>query len=98
SLIILSKVALGVHKLRSVIEDKVLEVAKKACPDRSLCPTVDTRFSELSVDSLKLIEMIYELECHFCVVADEELLAELESLGDVVSMILDACTKVETTA
>lgn len=49
---------------------------------------VDTALAELGLDSLKLIEIVYELETFYQLDVDEELLAELESIGDLVSMFV----------
>lgn len=48
--------------------------------------TEQTPIAELSMDSLRLIEIIFELERHFDCAADEGLMAEARTLGDVVSL------------
>lgn len=49
--------------------------------------TEHTALIELGLDSLKLIEVIFELENAYGVDADEELLAELSKVGDIVKMM-----------
>lgn len=48
---------------------------------------------ELGLDSLKLVEVIYELETFYQLDVDEELLAELETVGDLVLMMCRAMNK-----
>lgn len=45
-----------------------------------------TLISDLALDSLRLVEIIFELERHFNCVADEGLMAEARTLDDVVSL------------
>ena len=56
---------------------------------RSLVPgmDLDTPLAELKLDSLKLVEVIYELEMCYSIETDEELLAQLATVGDLVAMI-----------
>ena len=51
---------------------------------------LQTPLAELGLDSLKLVEIVYELEREFAIETDEELLAQLESVGDVVVMVESA--------
>lgn len=45
-----------------------------------------TLIADLALDSLRLIEIIFELERHFDREADEGLMAEARTLGDVVAL------------
>lgn len=52
-----------------------------------------TLIADLAMDSLRLVEIIFELERHFDVAADEGLMAEARTLGDVVSFFSVAVTE-----
>lgn len=54
-------------------------------------PVLSSHLGALGLDSLKLVEIIFALETRFAVVADEELMAELNTVGDLVDMIQQAC-------
>lgn len=72
------------------VQDAVMEVLI----DTGRCdtqPALTTSLSSLGMDSLKLVEIIFVLETRFSIVADEELMAELETVGDLVCMIDRAC-------
>lgn len=45
-----------------------------------------TRIADLAMDSLRLVEIIFELERHFDCAADEGLMAEANTLADVVAL------------
>jgi acyl carrier protein len=45
-----------------------------------------TRLAELQLDSLKLVEVVYELETKLNVEADESRLAQLSSVGDLIAV------------
>lgn len=73
------------------IEKKVLEFVRKACEEYGHLPdsfelSKNTSVSELHLDSLKLVEIVFELENALSLPSDEELLAELKTLGDIMSM------------
>ncbi|MEX0737904.1 MAG: acyl carrier protein [Pseudohongiella sp.] len=46
--------------------------------------------AEMGLDSLKLIEIVYELETFYQLDVDEELLAELENIEDLIMMFTSA--------
>tara|TARA_R100001039_G_scaffold39040_2_gene43321 strand:+ start:1333 stop:1632 length:300 start_codon:yes stop_codon:yes gene_type:complete len=49
-----------------------------------------TPLSALGLDSLKLIEIVYELETFYQLDVDEERLAELNRVGDLIDLIVTA--------
>lgn len=48
------------------------------------------RLAELALDSLKVIEIVYQLETFYQLDVDEEQLAELEKIGDLIEMFVKA--------
>lgn len=66
----------------------ILNAAPGSNPGIELNET--TAIADLAMDSLKLVEVIYELECYFNCDADEGLMAEVRTLGDVVSLFCGA--------
>ncbi|MDO8909620.1 MAG: acyl carrier protein [Pseudohongiella sp.] len=70
------------------------QVFRKLCDLLQATPGVDaalelndqTLIADLAMDSLRLVEIIFEMERHFDVAADEGLMAEARTLGDVVSL------------
>lgn len=53
---------------------------------------VQTPLAELGLDSLRLIEIIYELETFYQLDVDEERLAELGRVGDLIELFVCAHT------
>lgn len=72
------------------VQDTVIELLMETgrCDTQ---PALAASLSSLGMDSLKLVEIIFALETRFSIVADEELMAELETVGDLVCMIDRAC-------
>jgi acyl carrier protein len=54
-----------------------------------------TLIADLALDSLRLVELIFELERCFCTEADEGLMVQARTLGDVVSLFAEECEKEE---
>lgn len=51
----------------------------------------DTELAALGLDSLRLIEIVYELETEYNVDADEAALAQLRTVDDLVQMVCQKC-------
>lgn len=76
------------------VRDKVVELLANAMQQNMGEPfelELHTPIAELGLDSLKLVEVIYELERDFAIEVEEELLAQLECVGDVVTVVESAC-------
>lgn len=71
------------HVEKVVIE--VLTIVAGSCADINQL-TKDTRLAELQLDSLKLVEVVYELETRLNVEADESRLAQMSSVGDLIAV------------
>lgn len=50
-----------------------------------------TLIADLALDSLRLVELIFELERFFDTEADEGLMVQARTLGDVVSLFTKEC-------
>lgn len=75
------------------VRDKVVELLANAMQQNMGEPfelELHTPIAELGLDSLKLVEVIYELERDFAIEVEEELLAQLECVGDVVTVVESA--------
>lgn len=57
-----------------------------------------TALADLAMDSLRLVEIIFELERHFDCAADEGLIAEARTLGDIVALFADHAGRGEASA
>lgn len=70
----------------SLIEQAVFETLRQALTHLKEAPdvTATSRLSGLGLDSLKLVEIVYELETRFNVSTDEDMLAELVTVADLV--------------
>ncbi|WP_460230989.1 acyl carrier protein [Aurantivibrio plasticivorans] len=68
------------------VREKVIESFRQLVGNERKSITMDTKFGELGLDSLKLIEIVFDLENHFGTSADEELLAQVESIADLVAL------------
>jgi len=52
-----------------------------------------TLLADLGLDSLKLVEIIFDLESRFHVSADENLLLELRTVADLIALITHAISE-----
>lgn len=70
------------------VQEAVLLLIRRACT--ALSPhdvALDTPLLGLGLDSLKLMEVIFDLEEYYQIEVDEALLVELDVINDLVSMI-----------
>ncbi len=74
------------------VQRRVLEAFKDVCGRRgqAVDPQPDTTIGALGLESLQLVEVVFELETCFDVQVDEEQLAQLERVADVIAMFGDA--------
>jgi acyl carrier protein len=67
----------------------------RAIPGSDADPELDlgehTLIADLALDSLRLVELIFELERCFDTEADEGLMVQARTLGDVVSLFTEEC-------
>lgn len=78
----------------TTIDNSRLQVFRKLCCLIQAIPGIDADFelteqtliADLAMDSLRLVEIIFELERHFDCEADEGLIAESRTLGDLVAL------------
>lgn len=77
------------------VQRRVLEAFRDVCERRgqAMYPEPDTSIGALGLESLQLVEVIFELESCYQVQVDEEQLAQLESVADVIAMFSDALQK-----
>ncbi len=70
-----------------MIESAVVEVItrEKKCAPEDI--NMETRLDELGIDSLQAITILYELEERFGLEIPNELMENLETVGDIVSGI-----------
>lgn len=80
-----------------VVFDKLLGLVN-ASPGKeaALEVTLNTGIAEIGLDSLRLLEIVFELERCFDVEVDEALLAEVTTVSDLVTMIVQAHVVQET--
>lgn len=70
------------------VQESVMALTRRACvtlPADEL--EADTPLLALGLDSLALMEIIFDLELHYDVQVDEARLLELETISDVIFMI-----------
>lgn len=72
------------------LETTVLSLLQTAS-GRSDLPSSDASLGSLGMDSLKLVEVIFELETRLGIIADEERMATLQTVSDLIAMIAAAC-------
>jgi acyl carrier protein len=74
------------------IATSVLRHLQEACTaaNSAIALDPDTPLASLDIHSLRLIELVYELEVRFAVQVDEERLARLQTVGDVQQMFVAA--------
>ncbi len=74
------------------LEAIVVSHIQTVCPqeDPSLVITSETRLDELVMDSLELLELVFALESQFAIEADEKLMSELQTVGDIMAMVEQA--------
>ena len=78
--------------MSDAIASIVLRHLQAACADGDSAAVLlpDTPLASLGIHSLRLIELVYELEVRFEVQVDEERLARLQTVGDVQQMFVTA--------
>ncbi len=83
--------------IRAGIEKKLLEqinvTASQSTGSKEQCLQFydkDIRIADLGLDSLKLVEIVFELEAEFGIDADESMLIQVSTLGDLVELIFTA--------
>jgi acyl carrier protein len=87
------------------VKPDTAQVFRKLCCLLQATPGTDanlelgykTLIADLALDSLRLVEIIFEMERHFDIAADEGLMAEAQTIGDVVALFSASaeCTKSE---
>jgi acyl carrier protein len=73
--------------------DYVLKIIRRALSERDIAvPALDfdTALRSLGIDSLGFVEIIFEIEVALEIELDEELLQEVETIGDVVAIVAGA--------
>lgn len=76
------------------VQESVMALIRRACvtvPADEL--EADTPLLALGLDSLALMEIIFDLELHYDVQVDEVRLLELETISDVIFMISTAVSE-----
>ncbi|MES3008579.1 MAG: acyl carrier protein [Pseudomonadota bacterium] len=78
--------------VRKSVTEQVQRILREGCERRGMIvdPQPDTALAALGLDSLQLVEMVFELESYYAVQVDEELLAQLQSVADVIDMLTQA--------
>ncbi len=70
-----------------MIESAVVEVITRERQCKPEDVNMDTRLSDLGIDSLQAITILYELEERFGIEIPNELMENLETVSDIVSSI-----------
>jgi acyl carrier protein len=88
------------RSVEEAVQRRVLDALKDVCGRRGqmVDPHPDTTIGALGLESLQLVEVVFELESSYQVQVDEEQLAQLESVADVIAMFSDALQKVSQEA
>lgn len=75
--------------MREVIQKTIVELLRGACEasGSSALVSLDATLGDLAIDSMKLIELIFELERSLGFEADEGQLASLGTVRDLVEMV-----------
>ncbi|MEC8858667.1 MAG: acyl carrier protein [Pseudomonadota bacterium] len=83
--------------IRTGIENKLLEqinvTASQTTRGKEPCLQSydkNIRIADLGLDSLKLVELVFELEAEFGIDVDESMLIQVSTLGDLVELIFTA--------
>jgi acyl carrier protein len=75
--------------LRVMVQDKVFKVLSALSGFEfggASAYGVNTELAALGLDSLKLVEVVFELEVEYGVDADESTLSRLKTVGDLIDM------------
>ncbi len=80
------------ENLKRAVSEQMLLSLREGCERRGVAVVVapDMALAELGLDSLHMVEMVFELESYYEVQADEELLVQLQSVADVIDMFVVA--------
>jgi len=73
----------------TIIEQFILEKVSKVTQahEPSLSPALETPINELAIDSLRLLELVYELEEELDIVLDDCVLVTMETLNDLSEVV-----------
>lgn len=72
-------------------EHYLLQLVQQCChPDAAQVVALDTPISELRIDSLKMIQIVFELETRFDIEMEEHRLFQVESLADLLTLVQEA--------
>lgn len=67
-------------------------VGKELCPP-SLCP--ETQINTLLIDSLKMIQIVFEIEVHFGIELPEHALFQVDTIRDLINLVrLAVCSQI----
>jgi len=74
------------------VELTVLQLLQKTCTKSGCAITIarDQRLSDLGIDSMKMVEMTFELEKYFGIEMQETTLSQVVTVMDLISMVLSA--------
>ena len=75
--------------MTTIIEQFILEKVSKIIQvhEPNVCPVLETPISELAIDSLRLLELVYELEEELDIVLDDYALVAMETLSDLTEVV-----------
>lgn len=73
--------------MRDVIEQKVMELLRGAATEAAGDVSLGQTLGELSIDSMKLIEIVFQLEEAFGFEADEGELAAISTVRNLVDVV-----------
>lgn len=79
------------------VEQRVLTGIRQRCDDDQAGRGIsaDTRLRDLHLDSLTVLELIYELEEHYKIIVDDQQLLSLETVADIVLLVSQAQAAVD---
>lgn len=78
--------------VRSIVLQKIADHTSVNFSDVSLKP--DYRITELGLDSLSLLEILYELEDFFAITVESEKLYKLATVDDLVAVVISTLANV----
>ena len=71
------------------VESKVLELFRRACAEEGIETSIspDRKLAELAIDSMRLVEIVYEIEKFYGVEIREDLLGNIDSAKELIEVV-----------
>ncbi|MEX0739994.1 MAG: acyl carrier protein [Pseudohongiella sp.] len=74
---------------RQVMDSQIIAIVRECLEPKSVACSIaaDTTVKSLMIDSLKMIQIVFEIEVHFGIEIPEHALFQVETVSDLVDLV-----------